>query len=80
MLDYEKIRLMTDLAVYEKHNREKVFKVNDYYRFDYIAGHMAASFLRFTLCFIIVFVLYIVFKADEFFYNVNLSGITVTLG
>ena len=36
MLNTEKIRLMADLAIYEKKNDDTVFKINDYYKGDYI--------------------------------------------
>ena len=51
MLNAEKIRLMTDLAIYEKKNDEKVFKINDYYKGDYISGHLIWAFIRYSLCF-----------------------------
>jgi len=79
MLQQEKIRLMTDLAIYEKRNASDVFKINNYYRSDYILWHILLSFVRYTLCALILLGLYIVFKADTLFYNINLSGIQETL-
>ena len=79
MISQEKIRLMTDLAIYEKKNEHDVFKINNFYRSDYIMWQMLLSLVRYTLVFLVLFGLYIVFKADTLFYNINLSGITETL-
>ena len=79
MISKEKIRLMTDLAIYEKHNEHDVFKINNYCRSDYIMWQMLLSFVRYTFVFMILFALYIIFRADTLFYNINLSGIGETL-
>jgi len=77
--DPEKIRLMADLAIFEKNNEKNVFKVNEYYRSDYIMWHTLLAFLRYTIMSLFAFVIYVIFRADLFFYNVNLDGITKTL-
>ena len=79
MINREKIRLMTDLAIYEKKNERDVFKINNYYRSDYIMWHMLLSLVRYTFVFMILFGLYILFRADTLFYNINLEGIGQTL-
>ena len=56
MLNAEKIRLMTDLAIYEKKNDEKVFKINDHYKGDYVSSHLISAFIRYSLCFILMLV------------------------
>ena len=79
MLNKEKIRLMTDLAIYEKKNRNTVFQVNNYYRHDYIMGQLLGAFVRYVMCMLICFVLYLIFQAGELFYNINVSGISKVL-
>ena len=79
MLNREKVRLMTDLAIYEKNNKNTVFEVNNYYLFDYIIGQVFSSFIRYSLCFLLLFFIYLAVSADEFFYNINLNGIMETL-
>ncbi|MCI5791728.1 MAG: hypothetical protein MR011_00305 [Lachnospiraceae bacterium] len=75
MLKKEKIRLMTDLAIYEKKYENDVFKINKYYKSDYIFWHMMLAFIRFTVCFLICLMLYVIFKSDSFFYDINVNGI-----
>ena len=70
---------MTDLAIYEKKNEQDVFKINNYYRSDYIMWHMLLSLVRYTFVFLALFGLYILFRADTLFYNINLDGIGQTL-
>lgn len=77
--DPEKIRMMTDLAIFEKNNKKNVFQVCEYYRLDYILWNVLLAFLRFTGMALIFFILYVIFRADLFFYNVNIKGITDTL-
>ena len=70
MLNVEKIKLMTDLALYEKHNRRAVFEINNYYRHDYIMGQLLGAFVRYLIC---------IFRAGVLFYNINVSGLSMVL-
>ncbi len=79
MLNVEKIRLMTDLALYEKHNRRAVFEINNYYRHDYIMGQLLGAFVRYLICMALCFILYLVFRAGVLFYNINVSGLSMVL-
>lgn len=79
MLNAEKIRLMTDLALYEKRNAKTVFRINDYYKDDYIAGQLLSAFVRYTVCFLLLFGAYLMLHLDSLFYNINLRGITETM-
>lgn len=76
MLNADKIRLMTDLAIYEKKHEKEVFAVNDFYRHDYIAGQLLSAFVRWTLCFLMLLGAYVLVQTDVFFYNINEKGIT----
>ncbi len=75
MVNVEKVRLMTDLAVYEKKNKRTVFQINNYYRHDYIMGQMVGALVRYVSCILICFVLYLAMQAGELFYNINVSGL-----
>lgn len=79
MLDIDKVRLMTDLAVYEKKNSRTVFEINNYYRHDYIMGQLLGAFVRYLICMALCFILYLIFQAGALFYNINLSGLTSVL-
>ena len=79
MLDIDKVRLMTDLAVYEKKNSRTVFEINNYYRHDYIMGQLLGAFVRYLICMPLCFILYLIFHFVALFYNINVSGLTSVL-
>ena len=61
MLNEEKIRLMTGIAMYEKKAKKEIFPVTRYFKSDYIGSHMIRSFLTYTffsVCVIGVWILY----------------------
>ena len=76
MIDREKIRAMTWLASYEKEHENDVFRIYERSRYDYVMSHAFVSFVSFSLCFILVFGIYIIFNSDVFFYNINIDGIS----
>ena len=79
MVDLDKVRLMTDLALYEKRNSRTVFQINNYYRHDYIMGQLLGAFVRYLICMPLCFILYLIFQAGALFYNINVSGLTSVL-
>lgn len=74
MLNAGKIRLMTDLAIYEKRNGSSVFKINNFYKSDYIIGHLIASFARYTLCALLLMAAAFFFQTDVLFARINEEG------
>lgn len=78
MISKEKVRLMTDLAMYRKKN-EQIFRVTKYFGYDYIVWHMLLAAVRYTICALVLAALFVVFDAEDFFYNVNLDGLAETL-
>ena len=79
MLNAEKIRLMTDLAIYEQKNKHTIFEINNYYRQDYIAGQLLAAFVRYTFSYLVGFCIYVMFRMDTLFYNINLNGVSAMM-
>ena len=78
MISKEKVRLMTDLAMYRKKN-EQIFRITKYFGYDYIVWHMLLAAVRYTICALVLAALFVVFDAEDFFYNVNLDGLDETL-
>lgn len=75
MPDSEKIKAMSWLAIYEKNHDADVFRVNEHSRADYVISHVFLSFVSFTLCFGMLFAIYVIFNSNEFFYNINMAGL-----
>lgn len=76
MLNAGKIRLMTDLAIYEKEHGDSVFKINNYYKSDYIMSNLIAAFFRYTVCAVLILLFAVLFGTDVLFTQVNEKGIT----
>ncbi len=53
MLNEEKLKLMTGLALFEKAEGKRLSIANRYYRGDYISRSLLRSFLGYTLCWIV---------------------------
>lgn len=66
MLNEEKIRLMTDIAVFEKKNGGRMKLITSYFKSDYISKNLIRGFLSYTLCSILIFILWGVFHIDLF--------------
>lgn len=54
MLNEEKIRLMTELAVFEKKNKAPLKIAAGYFKSDFVSRHLIRSFLSYTLCSMLV--------------------------
>lgn len=49
MLDKQKVKIMTDLALYEQNQGKEDLKINEYYRKDYAELHTICSIIWITL-------------------------------
>lgn len=79
MLNKEKIRSMVSLAIYEKHNGHEDLKIYENYKYDYVMAQGFSAFIRYTFCFVMCMVIYVLFNSNDLFYNINLSGIRSTV-
>ncbi len=64
MLNNDKIRTMTRLAIYEEGQGIQDDKVNGYFKNDYIVGHMVGSFVSGTVAFALVVMIYCIYNYD----------------
>ncbi|MBQ0146510.1 MAG: hypothetical protein KBS51_05290 [Lachnospiraceae bacterium] len=65
MVNEEKIRKMIDLARYERDEGKKNYIINSYFGFDYVERHMLGCFVAYTLCFLMVFGVIVIYRSDE---------------
>ena len=70
MLNEEKIRLMTKLAIYEQGEGKESIKSNKYYKKDYVGLKMINTAITITLAFMLCLVLWIIYKVDFFAKNI----------
>lgn len=76
MLNEEKIRLMTDLAVFEKKNKGRMATVTSYFKSDYISRNMIRGFIGYTLCSIMILAIWILFNMDIFLSTIGIDALT----
>lgn len=70
MLNEEKIRLMTKLAIYEQGEGRESIKSNKYYKKDYVGLKMINTAITITLAFMLCLVLWVIYKVDFFTKNI----------
>lgn len=71
MLSGKRIRLMTKLALLEKHKGEELCQAKNYFRSDYISVRMFKNGLRITVAFLAGFLLWGCCHLDEIMQKLN---------
>lgn len=64
MINEEKVRLMTKLAIYEENKGKQMIPLNNYYREDYIGIQMLRSFFSGTIAYVMILVLIICYQLE----------------
>ena len=80
MLDERKVKLMTNMALYEQKEGKEDFKVSAYYRKDYASVHTIYSILWMTVGYILLIVLIGFAAMDSLTANMTLSVIVLLTG
>ena len=75
MLNEEKIRQMTELALLKKSKGEQMFEIDNYFEEDYVGKHMLRSFFVYTVCFALVVVLAILYNLENLMSSMNPIGL-----
>lgn len=65
MLNEERIRSMTKLAIYENNEGKKTIPLTHYYKSDYISKSMMKSFVYGTISFGIIFGMWMIYQMDN---------------
>lgn len=73
MLNEEKIRLMTGIAMYEKKAEKEIFPVTRYFKSDYIGSHMIRSFLAYTVISIGMIGVWLLTEIEDILNTMDLS-------
>ena len=74
MLNEEKIRQMTELALLKKSKGEQMFEIDNYFKEDYVGKQMLKSFFVYTFCFILIIVLAVLYNLEDLVISVNTVG------
>ncbi len=73
MLNEDKIRLMTGIAMYEKKADKDVFPVTRYFKSDYIGSHMIRSFITYTFTCLMFVGMWILYQIEDIFNTMDIS-------
>ena len=65
MVNLEKIKLMSDLTLYENREGRQNSVTNSYFKSDFISRHMLGSFFSYTICYFFFMVLVLLYKLEE---------------
>lgn len=74
MLNEEKIRLMTGIAMFEKKANKEIFPVTRYFKSDYVGSRMIRSFILYTFTCLIIFGMWVLYQIEDI---LNTMDITV---
>ncbi len=76
MLNEDKIRLMNEIARYEKKERRDERPAKLYFRTDYVGKHMIQSFFAYTLSFLILLVFRFLYSLESILNAADISAVT----
>lgn len=65
MLNEEKIKLMTGIAMFEKKADKDIFPVSRYFKSDYVSSHMIRSFISYTLTCVLCLFLWVLYSIED---------------
>lgn len=73
MLNEEKIRLMTGIAMYEKKAEKETFPVTRYFKDDYIGVHLIRSFLAYTVISVCMAGVWLLYQIEDILNTMDIS-------
>ena len=73
MLNEEKIKLMTSIAMFEQKEGKKIFPLSCYFRSDYISRHLLGAFFGYTLCCLLGLVLWVLYHLEELLADIRVD-------
>ncbi len=73
MLNEEKIRLMTGIAMYEKKAEKDIFPVTRYFKSDYVGSHMIRSFITYTFTCLMFLAMWLLYQIEDIFNTMDFS-------
>lgn len=75
MLSEEKIKIMTNLAMFEKNEGNRIFPINRYFKSDYISSKLLRSFFSYTLSFLLGLALWVLYYIERWLNVIRLESL-----
>ena len=79
MLREDKLRMMTDIAMFEKKHGAELRETSDYFKSDYVSRHLLRGFFRYSVSFFLIFGLFVIFHLDRYLSNLSLNLLTTRI-
>ena len=79
MLNVEKIRLMTQLSIYDKKEGKAIRDVSKYFKADYLSRRIFMALVHYTLCFILIAMLLMLVNIEEFLMHLNIPFLVASV-
>ena len=78
MLNEEKIKLMTGIAMFEKKAEKEIFPVNRYFKSDYISSHMIRSFIAYNFTCVLCLCLWLLYSIEDILNTLDPEALIAT--
>lgn len=78
MLSEEKMKIMTNLAMFEKHEGKRLFPVSRYFKGDYVSSKLFRSFFSYTLSFVLCLFLWGLYYMERWLNTMELASLKET--
>lgn len=79
MLNVEKIRLMTQLSIYERKEGEGIIETSKFFKGDYVSRKILTSCIYYTFCFILITIVMAIINLEEILLKLNIPFIMESL-
>lgn len=80
MLNEDKMKLMTGIALFEKREGKRIFPVCRYFRSDYICIHMLRSLLTYSFCYVLCGVVWMMYNIERLLNSDGISMVKALAG
>ena len=79
MINEEKLKLMTKLAMYEQNEGRKAFSLNKLFKRDYVSLYIIQTAVITTICYVMLLFVWVIYKVDYFMANIAQVNIPVLI-
>lgn len=71
MLNENKVKMMTKMAIYEKNEGRRMLKTARYFKSDYIAFGILKTLITTTIAYIIMLIMYVLYNMESIIKDIN---------
>ena len=76
MLNENKVKMMTKMAIYEKNEGRRMLKTARYFKSDYIAFGILKTLITTSIAYIIMLIMYVLYNMESIIKDINMIDYT----